>query len=163
MSTNLLKKGESFNVPPQALIPLEYVKDYFEKANKTSTNEPSLVQKYLQKVRDVEPRVDQVIEWAEPYVPSVTKERMVFLLLLLLCYEGCSALAAILKPVFSFFLGFLPIGDRCPKKNTTYLISFKKGKKEMEEGDIPYASNEETVGVFRCSCTFSSAGLPVPH
>ncbi|CAI4231888.1 unnamed protein product [Auanema sp. JU1783] len=70
------------------------------------------------------------------YLPSLSKENAMTLLLLLLCYEGCVALATILKPLFSFVLNLLPIGNRWPKFNTPYFFSIKKGTKEMEEGDI---------------------------
>ncbi|KHN71416.1 Intramembrane protease 2 [Toxocara canis] len=75
----------------------------------------------------------------------VNKANIMYLLLLLLCLEGCIALATLLKPIFSFFLRRLPIGERQPRLNFPYLWSLKKGKKEMEEGDIEDASNKDTV------------------
>lgn len=54
----------------------------------------------------------------------------------------------ILKPFFSFFLRLLPIGNRCPKKNSHYLLSLKRAKKDMGPGDIVEASNDDTVSLF---------------
>lgn len=68
-----------------------------------------------------------------------------------LIFSGCSALAVILKPIFTFVLSFLPIGNRWPKKNTHYLLSLKKAKKDMDTGDIIDAKNDETVSIVYCN------------
>lgn len=78
------------------------------------------------------------------FLPDINKANLMYLLLVLLCWEGCVALATILKPIFSFILRNLPIGQRQPKVNYPYLWSLKKGKKEMEEGDIEDAPNKDT-------------------
>uniref|UniRef100_A0A1I7XHD6 Minor histocompatibility antigen H13 n=1 Tax=Heterorhabditis bacteriophora TaxID=37862 RepID=A0A1I7XHD6_HETBA len=57
-------------------------------------------------------------------------------------FLGCVALATILKPLFSFVLRLLPIGDRRPRVNIPYLLSVKKGKNEMDEGDIVDAKKD---------------------
>uniref|UniRef100_F1L680 Intramembrane protease 2 n=2 Tax=Ascaris TaxID=6251 RepID=F1L680_ASCSU len=72
------------------------------------------------------------------------KTNIMYLLLLLICFEGCVALATLLKPIFSFVLRRLPIGERQPRVNYPYLWSLKKGKKEMDEGTIEDASNDDT-------------------
>ncbi|KAK6030921.1 signal peptide peptidase [Ostertagia ostertagi] len=80
------------------------------------------------------------------YIPSVTKAHVMKLLLILICYEGCVALAALLKPLFSFVLSLLPIGNRRPRLNIPYFLSIKKGTKEMEEGDIEDAKKSDFAG-----------------
>lgn len=60
--------------------------------------------------------------------------------------SGCVALAAILKPIFSYILRKLPIGNHQPKMNYPYFWSLKRGKIEMEEGDIEGAANDDFVG-----------------
>ncbi|KAK5968582.1 Signal peptide peptidase [Trichostrongylus colubriformis] len=77
------------------------------------------------------------------YIPSITKAHVMKLLLLLICYEGCVALAALLKPAFSYVLSRLPIGNRRPRLNIPYLLSVRKGNKEMEEGDIEDAKKSD--------------------
>ncbi|MFH4974682.1 hypothetical protein AB6A40_001391 [Gnathostoma spinigerum] len=84
------------------------------------------------------------IHKAKSFLPEFSKANVMYLLLFLLCWEGCVALATLLKPLFSFILRLLPIGDRQPRKNIPYFWSLKKGKKEMEEGDIEDASKEDT-------------------
>ncbi|VDL86185.1 unnamed protein product, partial [Nippostrongylus brasiliensis] len=83
------------------------------------------------------------------YVPSITKQHMMKFLLILICYEGCVALACLLKPIFSFFLSLLPIGNRRPRLNLPYLLSLKKGTKEMDEGDIEDAKKCDTEYLFK--------------
>lgn len=61
---------------------------------------------------------------------------------------GCVALAALLKPLFSFVLSRLPIGNRRPRLNLPYLFSIKKGTKEMDEGDIEDAKKDDYVGCY---------------
>lgn len=61
---------------------------------------------------------------------------------------GCVALAALLKPLFSFVLSRLPIGNRRPRLNLPYLFSIKKGTKEMDEGDIEDAKKDDYVGFY---------------
>lgn len=58
--------------------------------------------------------------------------------------SGCIALAAILKPVFSYVLRELPIGNHQPKINYTYFWSLKRGRAEME-GSIEGAPNDSFV------------------
>ncbi|KAI6175976.1 hypothetical protein M3Y97_00748800 [Aphelenchoides bicaudatus] len=143
VSTQLITKAEPF-LPPNVLLPLEKVRDYFAKANET-VQTPTIAEKWA---RDYHPLVDQSFTYVEPYAPNLNKQNIVFLLLLLLCYEGCSALAVILKPIFSFILSFLPIGNRWPKKNNHYLLSLKKAKKDMEDGDIIDAKSDESEYIF---------------
>ncbi|VDK46856.1 unnamed protein product [Cylicostephanus goldi] len=81
------------------------------------------------------------------YVPSLTKDHFMKFLLVLLCYEGCVALAAILKPLFSFVLSRLPIGDRRPRLNLPYFLSLKQGNKEMDQGDIEDAKKSDFVSL----------------
>lgn len=140
--TQILSKAELY-LPPNFLVPLEAARDYFAKANETTTS-PSVAEQWIQvtipylsnsgplkKARGYHPLVDQGFTYVEPYTPNLNKQNVIFLLLLLLCYEGCSALAVIIKPIFTFILNLLPIGNRWPKKNTHYLLSLKKAKKDM--------------------------------
>ncbi|KJH50065.1 signal peptide peptidase [Dictyocaulus viviparus] len=80
------------------------------------------------------------------YIPSVTKDHVTKFLLILISCEGCVALAALLKPIFSYFLFLLPIGNRCPRLNLPYFLSLRKGMKEMEEGDIIEANKKDYAG-----------------
>lgn len=82
-----------------------------------------------------------LVQKALDFLPLINKGNIMYLMLMLLCWEGCVALAAILKPVFSFILRKLPIGNYQPRVNYSYLWSLKKSKKEMEEGDIENAPN----------------------
>lgn len=59
---------------------------------------------------------------------------------------GCCALAAILKPIFSFILRLLPIGDRFPRFKTPFLLSLTKGKKEIDSRDMDTANKKDIVG-----------------
>uniref|UniRef100_A0A1I7YYX2 Minor histocompatibility antigen H13 n=1 Tax=Steinernema glaseri TaxID=37863 RepID=A0A1I7YYX2_9BILA len=93
--------------------------------------------------------VKALLKKALIYMPEINKSNVMHFLLLLLCWEGCVALAAILKPFFQFFLRRLPIGDRQPRRNVPYLISFKSGKKEMDEGDIEDAHKDETEYIVK--------------
>uniref|UniRef100_A0A915Q2E0 Uncharacterized protein n=1 Tax=Setaria digitata TaxID=48799 RepID=A0A915Q2E0_9BILA len=82
-------------------------------------------------------------------LPIINQANLMYLLLMLLCWEGCVALAAILKPIFSYILCKLPIGNYQPKMNYPYLWSLKKGKIEMEEGDIEGAANNDFEYVLK--------------
>lgn len=154
VSTQLIAKAEP-HVPHDILYPLEKIRDYFAKSNETVAQGPSISEKWAKRACNSHPLVGQSCDYVEPYLgyvepyaPNLNKQNVVFLLLLLLCYEGCSALAVILEPFFTFILSFLPIGQRFPKKNTQYLLSLKKGKKEMGPGDIVEAKNDDTEYLF---------------
>lgn len=82
----MIVKAEPY-VPPNVLFPLEKVRDYFAKANETAKN-PSIVERWVKKARDYHPLVEQGVTYVEPYAPNLNKQNIVFLLLLLLCYEG---------------------------------------------------------------------------
>ncbi|CAD5219438.1 unnamed protein product [Bursaphelenchus okinawaensis] len=137
-------------VPEEYFVYVESGRDYFLVKNNTDEAPVrfQFVKDYYYKIKSSDPRLEDFVNdattYIEPYVPEVNKSKLAYWLLVLLVYEGCSALAVLFKPVVSFVLRLLPIGDRWPKKNTTYLWSIKKGKKEMEEGDIVYASHNET-------------------
>ncbi|KAF8376350.1 imp-2 [Pristionchus pacificus] len=88
------------------------------------------------------------------YVPSITKVHCAKALLLLLCFQGCVALAALLKPFFSFFIRFLPFGFG---ERTPYIIAIKKGKKEMEEGDIEEVKRKEVEYLFKAEWDWHDA------
>lgn len=77
------------------------------------------------------------------YIPTITKDHLIKFLLVLICWEGCVALGTLMKPLFSFLLKLLPIGNRRPRLNLPYLLSLKKGKNEMEEGDIEEAKKND--------------------
>uniref|UniRef100_A0A915DLX0 Uncharacterized protein n=1 Tax=Ditylenchus dipsaci TaxID=166011 RepID=A0A915DLX0_9BILA len=93
---------------------------------------------FLQKMGKYHPLIEKAIT----FLPNVNKTNLIFLLLLILCWEGCTALAIILKPVFSFILRLLPIGNRWPKRNVPYLFSLKRGNKEMKDGELEKASKK---------------------
>jgi hypothetical protein len=64
-------------------------------------------------------------------LPAFTKANVMFVLLLLLCWEGCAALGHILKPIFTFILKKLPIAaNRQPRLNLPYVLQFTHGKSE---------------------------------
>lgn len=93
----------------------------------------------VKKVANVHPMVATVIS----KLPAANKENLVFVLLLLLCWEGCVALACILKPLFSFLLSYLPIGDRWPRRNIPWVLILKRGKKPMKEGQLEKAGKND--------------------
>ena len=87
----------------------------------------------------------------EPYVaqvPEITKQNFVTFLVWLMTYEGVCCLATLLKPIISFILRLLPVGDRWPRRNISYYLVFKSGKKEMEEGDIEDAKKDNVNKYF---------------
>ncbi|KAM3726439.1 Intramembrane protease [Dirofilaria immitis] len=89
------------------------------------------------------------LEKTSHFLPLINQVNVMYLLLMLLCWEGCVALAAILKPIFSYVLRKLPIGNHQPKMNYPFLWSLKRGKIEMEEGDIERASNDDFEYVLK--------------
>lgn len=86
MSTQLLARAEN-HLPPNVLFPLEKVRDYFAKANET-VQTPSIASKWIKQAREYHHLVDQGFIYVEPYTPNLNKQNVVFLLLLLLCFEG---------------------------------------------------------------------------
>ncbi|KAJ1349114.1 hypothetical protein KIN20_004565, partial [Parelaphostrongylus tenuis] len=91
-------------------------------------------------------------ESAKPYldyVPSVTKDHITKLLLVLISFEGCVALATLLKPIFSRLLSLLPIGNHRPRLNLPYFLSLRQGKKAMDEGDIMDAKKEDFEYLYK--------------
>lgn len=94
-------------------------------------------------------KVPEKAQFLLNYIPEITKQHLMMFLLCLLCYEGCVALAAILKPFFSFILRLLPIGNRWPRRNIPYFLSVVKGNKEMEEGDIEDSKKEDVEYIFK--------------
>ncbi|KAL3120974.1 hypothetical protein niasHT_002602 [Heterodera trifolii] len=93
----------------------------------------------LQKVSDFHPIGAKAVSW----MPEISKTNLLYFLLLLLCWEGCIALATILKPFLSFFLSRLPIGDRWPRRNVPWLLVMKRGKREMKEGQLERAAKKD--------------------
>ncbi|CAJ0579455.1 unnamed protein product, partial [Mesorhabditis spiculigera] len=116
-----------------------------EKLNKTLLPQEGSVGLFQR----IESHVPENAKYLLEYIPTVTKQHFMTFLLVFLCLEGCVALAGILKPFYQRFLRILPIGDRWPRRNTPYLISFKKGKKEMDAGDIEEAGKKDTEYLFK--------------
>uniref|UniRef100_A0A0N5AVH9 Minor histocompatibility antigen H13 n=1 Tax=Syphacia muris TaxID=451379 RepID=A0A0N5AVH9_9BILA len=83
------------------------------------------------------------------FVPAVNKANAMYLLLVILCFEGSAALSVILKPFFSYVLRRLPIGDRIPKLNLPYFFCLKIGKHEMNEGDIETADKKNSTSLMK--------------
>ncbi|PAV91134.1 hypothetical protein WR25_10953 [Diploscapter pachys] len=79
-----------------------------------------------------------------PEMPELKKEYFMKFLLYMICFQGCVALANLLKPVFSKILRLLPIGDHWPRFNAPYFVSWKKGKKEMDSDDVEDAPKKDT-------------------
>ncbi|EJD75442.1 peptidase A22B family protein [Loa loa] len=90
-----------------------------------------------------------LLQKALHFLPLINQVNVMYLLLMLLCWEGCVALAAILKPIFSYVLRKLPIGNHQPKMNYPYFWSLKRGKIEMEEGDVEEAANDDFEYVLK--------------
>uniref|UniRef100_A0A8R1HKS3 Uncharacterized protein n=1 Tax=Caenorhabditis japonica TaxID=281687 RepID=A0A8R1HKS3_CAEJA len=105
--------------------------------------EPLLVRLLAKLPQDKIPEVVHVTAaWIHQQLPTVGKTELMYLLTFLICFEGLSAFATLLKPIITGFyrqLSFLPFSF-----NTPYLFSLKKGKKEMEEGDIEEAKAKDT-------------------
>lgn len=145
------------HLPPQVSEYLQPLKSWqqsrFASAS-TTTVTPRLYERVLEFIPpNVQTTLQEFHEHAivpiYAYIPEITKAHCMKFLLFLLCFEGCVALAALLKPIFSFFLRLLPIGDRCPKRNTTYFLSLKKSNSEMEEGDIEDAKAKDVTYWFK--------------
>lgn len=130
---------------------VEFVQGYFHSGNSTNTTEskPGVIQKiagYHPILTDI--IVHPISEKALSYLPEISKQNLIFFLLLILCWEGCVALSIILKPLFSFILTHLPVGDRWPRRNIPYLFSLKRGTKSMKDGELEKASKKETEYIF---------------
>ncbi|PIC34230.1 hypothetical protein B9Z55_013948 [Caenorhabditis nigoni] len=83
--------------------------------------------------------------WAYGQLPTLGKNECMLLLTFLICFEGASSFASLIKPLVSAIVKRLPlIGFNAP-----YLLSLKKGKKEMEEGDIEEAKSKDTDYLFK--------------
>jgi minor histocompatibility antigen H13 len=126
---------------------VELVQSYFKKAENI-TNSTIAAPTILEKIGGYHPILANITSHpitakAVGYIPEMSKQNLIFFLLLILCWEGCVSLAVILKPVFSGILSRLPVGDRWPRKNVPYLLSLKKGKKEMKHGQLEKASKKE--------------------
>uniref|UniRef100_A0A1I8BDL1 Intramembrane protease 2 n=1 Tax=Meloidogyne hapla TaxID=6305 RepID=A0A1I8BDL1_MELHA len=93
----------------------------------------------LQKVAALHPVAGTLVD----KLPEMNKQNLIYFLLLLLCWEGCIALATILKPFFSAFLSRLPIGDRWPRRNVPWVLVLKRGKQPMKEGQVERAGKKE--------------------
>uniref|UniRef100_A0A915M5I6 Signal peptide peptidase n=1 Tax=Meloidogyne javanica TaxID=6303 RepID=A0A915M5I6_MELJA len=93
----------------------------------------------LQKVASIHPVAGTLVD----KLPEMNKQNLIYFLLLLLCWEGCIALATILKPFFSAFLSRLPIGDRWPRRNVPWVLVLKRGKQPMKEGKVEMAGKKE--------------------
>ena len=78
------------------------------------------------------------------YLPELSKENVMYLLLILLCWEGSVALAHLLKPFFSFALKCLPIGSqKQPRLNLPYEIFMTRGRKEVQDSEGGAASGDK--------------------
>lgn len=109
-----------------------------ENANTTAVN-ATLFGGIVKKVSNLHPVIGTVIS----KLPAANKDNLVFLLLLLLCWEGCVALACILKPLFSMVLSHMPVGDRWPRRNVPWMLVLKRGKKPMKEGQLEKADKND--------------------
>uniref|UniRef100_A0A914YJS7 Uncharacterized protein n=1 Tax=Panagrolaimus superbus TaxID=310955 RepID=A0A914YJS7_9BILA len=125
------------NIPETYHHYFDTVVDYLPKANGTQFSWRDKVNNYYP---SLEPYVAQV--------PEITKQNFVTFLVWLMTYEGVCCLATLLKPIISFVLRLLPIGDRWPRRNISYYLVFKSGKKEMEEGDIEDAKKDNVNKYF---------------
>uniref|UniRef100_A0A914GXH5 Signal peptide peptidase n=1 Tax=Globodera rostochiensis TaxID=31243 RepID=A0A914GXH5_GLORO len=109
-------------------------------ASSTAAVNATLFSGLLQKASDFHPIGAKIVSW----MPELNKSNLLHFLLLLLCWEGCVALATILKPLLSFFLSYLPIGDRWPRRNVPWLLVLKRGKREMKEGHLERAPKKDS-------------------
>lgn len=112
--------------------------------------EPLLVRLVKKLPQDKVPEVVHLsAEWVHQQLPTVGKTELMYLLTFLICFEGVTALASLLKPIVTGFLKRIPLLPSCFSFNVPYLISLKKGKKEMEEGDMEEAKSKDTEYVFK--------------
>jgi hypothetical protein len=93
----------------------------------------------VQKVAALHPVAGTLVD----KLPEMNKQNLIYFLLLMLCWEGCIALATILKPFFSAFLSILPIGDRWPRRNLPWVLVLKRGKQPMKDGQVEKAGRKE--------------------
>ncbi|KAI1733126.1 signal peptide peptidase domain-containing protein [Ditylenchus destructor] len=135
----LLNKAEPY-LPEPWMEKAHHIVDTYVKPLVNATNSTVTTPTIREKIGNYHPMLQQGVS----YVPELNKTNLVFLLMLLLCWEGCTALAIILKPVFSFILSHLPVGNRWPRRNVPYLFSLKRGKQEMKEGELEKASKERS-------------------
>jgi hypothetical protein len=134
----LIHKAEPY-LPPPVVTQVEKVLAFFQQTN--STNATDIPKpRFVEQIAAYHP----ILEKVPDYVPEFTKSNLIFVLLVLLCWEGCTALAVILKPFFSFILSRLPVGNRWPRRNVPYLFMLKRGKKEMPEGELEKAPKKDS-------------------
>ncbi|EGT36255.1 CBN-IMP-2 protein [Caenorhabditis brenneri] len=82
-------------------------------------------------------------------LPTIGKSECMTLLTFLICFEGVSAFASLVKPFVTSFFKHAPLVPSFLKYNAPYLFSLKKGKKEMEEGDMEEAKNKDIEYIFK--------------
>jgi len=137
-------------LPEPVLLQLDNLQNFL----KRNDSSPSLGTNLLNRVSNLHPLAAKAVDKAVDYLPEFNKANVVYFLLLLLCWEGCNCLATILEPLFAFFLKRLPIGNRWPRRNIPYLLALKRGKKELEEGELEKAAKKDTE--YLISCEFNT-------
>ncbi|CAI5448363.1 unnamed protein product [Caenorhabditis angaria] len=151
---------QRFNWVASVAQKLQVPQEYVDKINATiisytaNSTEPTkpLYEKILNKIpaniqeQIVVPEfVQGYFHWVAERIPHIGKDEVMILLTFLICFEGLTALATLVKPLISGLLRIIPgLGFNAP-----YLLSLKKGTKEMDEGDIEDASKKDTEYLFK--------------
>lgn len=142
------------SVAQRLRVPDEYVQkinntiiSYTAVAEKSTEPAESFLNRLASKIP--QERIPEVVNsaasWIYEHLPTIGKSECMLLLTFLICFEGVSAFASLVKPLISAIFKRLPlIGFNAP-----YLLSLKKGKKEMEEGDMEEAKNKDTEYLFK--------------
>ncbi|CAB3409914.1 unnamed protein product [Caenorhabditis bovis] len=89
------------------------------------------------------------VNWVSEKIPDLGKDEAMIVITFLICFEGLTALANLVKPFVTCFLKKFPLIPSFFRFNTPYLFSLKKGLKEMEEGDISEASKKDVDYLFK--------------
>ncbi|KAF1757605.1 hypothetical protein GCK72_014061 [Caenorhabditis remanei] len=122
-------------------------------ANTTASNEPAepLLVRLSAKLplERIPEAVQEIALWVYGELPTVGKTECMVFLTFLICFEGVNAFASLIKPLITGLFKKLPLVPSCLRFNPPYLFSLKKGKKEMEEGDIEEAKNKDTEYLFK--------------
>ncbi|CAD6197146.1 unnamed protein product [Caenorhabditis auriculariae] len=150
--------AERLNWVVTAAQKLHVPENYIEKINATITNfmtpaegvaHETLFQRLLKRLPS---NINEFLQTYLEKLPAIGKDELMIILTFLICFEGISALAILLKPALTFLLNRLPFVPECLRFNRPYLLSIKKGLKEMDEGDMEEASTKDTEYVFKLDC-----------
>uniref|UniRef100_A0A1I7UCS9 Signal peptide peptidase n=1 Tax=Caenorhabditis tropicalis TaxID=1561998 RepID=A0A1I7UCS9_9PELO len=139
-------------------VPEEYVQKINNSiisfaSNKTTTTDPAepLLTRLVSKIpqEHIPDAFRAAAVWVHDQLPTIGKSECMMFLTFLICFEGVSAFASLLKPLVTAILKKLPFIPSFLSFNAPYLFALKKGKKEMDEGDMEEAKNKDIEYLFK--------------